>query len=221
MNMDCWNCGKPATKSFGVINVLTLEREKEAGGYSDRRSDARSWLPPSKGQRAYCDTCFEDVIAANSKRAAQLKALNAENMAERALRILEKGKVDVYQYRAAIDKVLGQVKTEPEWFGSADEVVAAIVLVHKGHSIRMQYKVGGYRVDICLPKWKVLLEIDGIYHKGKRQSDAERDQQILSHQPQGWRIVRIPTELLEKNPSKLVEAINALLKRKSKGGITL
>lgn len=210
MKQECWLCGKPATKSFEVINVLNAEKARE---YHWNNYE-RSWIPPSKGQRAYCDKCFADVLSINADRMAKIRVLKAENMIERAIRILEKGKVDVYRYRAAIDKVCEQVRSKPEKFNSADEVAAAIVLIHKGHSIQMQYKVGNYRVDICLPQWKVLLEIDGVHHK--RKVDAERDEKILSMLPQGWRIVRIPTAYLEENPSKLIEAINALFHKRAK-----
>jgi very-short-patch-repair endonuclease len=217
--MVCWKCGEPATKSFNVINILTLEREREQGRYSAGKYDAREWIPPSKGQRAYCDDCFKTVMAENLQRLEQLRILKTEKSIERAIRILEKGKVDVYRYREAIEKVSEQVRTHPEQSDSSDEIAAAIILVYKGYAIQMQHKIGNYRIDICIPKWKVLLEIDGIHHKGKKKADAERDGKILSMLPLGWRIVRIPTDQFEQNPAKLIEAINALLTQRNKGGV--
>ena len=75
----------------------------------------------------------------------------------------------------------------------------------------MQYKIGRYQVDFLLPEIGVVLEIDGDRHKYKKNYDNARDAYIKKQLGYGWDIVRIKTEYLDKNASKLVEAINGVI----------
>lgn len=214
---NCWICGKPATKSFGVYNVLETAKVKEK--YDLAAFEVKNFTEPSQGQRAYCDNCFAKALSEKQELVTRYRVLGAHIMCERAIRILEKGKVNVYEYKTAIEKVTDYVIQESDKFDSADEVAAAMVLIHKGYSIKMQFSVGRYRVDIALPNDKLLIELDGPTHEKRKKQDQERDAKIISTLPQGWRIVRIPTNLFEQNPSKLIQAVNAVLKERHKNEV--
>ena len=62
----------------------------------------------------------------------------------------------------------------------------------------------------------VCLEIDGGYHETKRISDSKRDIEIRKLLGDEWEIIRIKTNYLEKDPEKLLDAIDALYAEKKK-----
>ena len=95
-------------------------------------------------------------------------------------------------------------------FDSADEIIAAIILISNGVRVRPQYKVGAYQVDLLMPDLKIALEIDGIYHAGKRYKESARDKEIKATLGEGWEVVRIGTKHIEENAEKLLPAIQAL-----------
>ena len=219
MKHKCWVCGGEAVKGFEIYNRRATEKEREQYGGSD--SDVPLWLlkvavSPSDGQRVYCADCFDKTVAEKQELSNMLAVLNIKNMLEKAIRMLERQGSDIYDYRDAIERVQNYAISSPEKFASSHEALAAIILIHNGYKIKMQYPVANYRVDFYLPKLKVLLEIDGYLHKNRKKQDAERDKKILAAMPAGWQIVRIPTEHIERKADLLITAIKAVLDERAK-----
>ena len=95
-------------------------------------------------------------------------------------------------------------------FDSADEIIAAIILISRGVKIQPQAKVGRYQVDFLLPDYKVVLEVDGYTHQTRRKYDSHRDAEIMETLGESWEVVRISTKALETKAIKIIEAIPAL-----------
>ena len=60
--------------------------------------------------------------------------------------------------------------------------------------------------------------MDGrLFHSGKRNEEIFRDELIERKMGEGWYVIRIDTENINKNITKLISAIKAVIKyRKSK-----
>ena len=69
----------------------------------------------------------------------------------RALCILEKQDLCIYDYKEAIDAVREFAEEQPDKFDSAYEMIAAIILVDNEIECKPQYKVGVYQCDFCIP----------------------------------------------------------------------
>ncbi len=75
---------------------------------------------------------------------------------------------------------------------------------------RRQVVVGASIVDFMAPARKLVVEVDGGYHgdAGRRRSDARRDRRL---ERAGYRVVRIPAELVLTNLAGAVQLIRAAL----------
>lgn len=104
------------------------------------------------------------------------------------------------------------------WFQSTEEIMVAIELIQKGYKINHQVQIFEIRVDFVVPELKVVLEVDGrLFHSGKRNEEIFRDELIERKMGEGWYVIRIDTENINKNITKLISAIKAVIKyRKSK-----
>ena len=167
-------------------------------------------------QRCYCEDCFRAVTEQHKKDVAEYARLKKKLMFERAVRLLERQSLELYDYQEAIKAVEEFAAGHPNKFDSAYEMIAAIMLIDNEIPCEMQYKVGCYQCDIRLPTMKVILEVDGDRHKYRKKFDAERDQEIMRELGTGWEVVRIKTDYLEKNADLLVEAIRAIVDERRK-----
>lgn len=202
MKIKCWNCGKIATKTI-PHSYFDAETEKYI-----------EWMPktekPSQWYRCYCDECYDEVQAEEQEEMKQYIYLKKRMMFRRACNLLEKQNTDMYAYKEAIDVVDEHIQNHPDKFDSSYEVVAAIILVQNRIMVKMQYKIGKYQVDFLLPELGIALEIDGERHKYTKGKDSKRDAEIKKALGYGWEVIRIKTEYLDMNASKLVKAINAV-----------
>jgi leucyl-tRNA synthetase len=75
-----------------------------------------------------------------------------------------------------------------------------------------QVVVGASIVDFMAPARKLVVEVDGGYHADARRqrSDARRDKRL---ERAGYRVLRLPAELVLGNPSQAVEQVRAALTR--------
>ncbi|GIQ62143.1 hypothetical protein PACILC2_07110 [Paenibacillus cisolokensis] len=177
----CWNCGKK------------VEVEQRTITY-----------------RAFCEQCEKEY---NEKKASDLKEyvrLKTIIMHERAMRILEKQKAEVYLYKEASEAVLEFAMQPGEKFSSSHEMVAAMELIRNHFKVKTQQSVGNYRVDFMLPELHVVLEVDGHLHKHSLVKDNERDIEIRKILGAEWEVVRISTKNIEENIDKLTDAIQAI-----------
>lgn len=193
--MNCWICGKTATKTRPVF-------------------DGFGWITPelSEYHRCYCDECFKEIEKKESEERKLYIKLKKREMFRKAVNLLEKQHTDMYEYREAIEVVRDFMEDNVDKFDSSYEVLTAIVLVQNRIYSKMQYRVGKYQVDFLLPDLLVVLEIDGERHKHKKDYDSVRDKAIKKQLGPHWEIIRIDTDNLDKNAKKIPDAINEVLK---------
>ena len=78
-----------------------------------------------------------------------------------------------------------------------------------GVQFRRQVVVEGrFIVDFAAPREKLAVEVDGGYHAYRRQADSRRDKLIGLL---GWRVVRLPAEMVLREPSAAVERVREAL----------
>jgi len=85
------------------------------------------------------------------------------------------------------------------------------------HHIIFEYQkpIGRFIPDFYLPKYKIVLEVDGLYHTMRRGKDRARDRWFKKH---GMRTVRLPTQdvaIVEKLSKQVF--LTCLVKRSSPG----
>ena len=171
-----------------------------------------------RGQKYSCKACKE--ILAN--RMLDMKNISDKDKKDKKLReaIRRISKMaDINKYDHAI-KLVEESLYKKGWFQSTEEIMAALELTRCGYKFYHQTKIGAYKVDFIIPELKVALEIDGtIYHgKDRKEHETIRDKAITAKLGENWNVVRINTENINKNITKLVPAIKAVLayrKRKS------
>lgn len=203
LKIKCWVCGKPATN--------TLFTEWVGSGFIHR--------DVSPYYRCYCDECSAALVKQDKEERELYVKLKKREMFKKACDLLERQNTKMYEYKDAIDVVREHIEEHPDKFDSSYEVLAAIILVHNRIYAKMQYKVGRYQVDFLLPELLVVLEIDGERHKHKKEYDTKRDVYLQSVLGDGWDIIRIPTEHLDKNAKKLPEAIDKVISYRQTGKV--
>lgn len=212
MKYKCWECGKVVDKIFRYSEIpdnLIID------------DDFWEELPSeyNQGSRCYCEECGKRITEeAKSDMALYIK-LKKKLMFNKALRILEKQLTDMYDYKDAIEVVKDYAEEHLDRFDSSYEMVAAIVLVKNRIASKMQYKIGKYQVDFLLPDLYVVLEIDGIHHKLRKQYDSNRDAYIKKTLGIPWEIIRIKTDYLDKDAKALPEALKKVIEYREKGRV--
>lgn len=193
----CWKCGKEnPTRKFDLFERDSLS--KTAFCLTDIH------------QREYCEDCFSELSKEKSQDQLTYTMLKSKLMFERAIKMLERQNIEIYDYKDAIDAVQEFAQEKPEKFQSSHEMIAAIILADNEMKVQIQHKIGKYRVDFCIPQLKVILEIDGYLHEFKPRADKSRDVEIRKLLGTDWETVRIPTKYLEQKAELLVEAIKSM-----------
>lgn len=193
MLLQCWCCGKPAetvkltTRGLGFITAPHQER----------------W-------RAYCKECNERVKKEQANIKAEYVKLKKAIMFETAVEKLEGQHLNIYDYKEAIEAVKEYLTDNLDKFDSSYEIMAAIIMIKERVHCKPQVQVGKYRVDFLLPEEYIVLEIDGERHKLKKGYDSVRDKAIKKELGDYWEIVRVDTDLLDKNAKNLVKAIRKI-----------
>ena len=202
MIIPCWNCGKPATETRVFVDEFGTRYQE-----------------PSMLYRCYCAACKDLVDKAEQEERSMYVRLRKREMFRKACTMLEKQCTKMYEYKEAIDTVYDFLEEHPDKFDSSYEVLAAIVLLQNRIYMKMQHKIGKYQVDFLLPDLGVVLEIDGERHKHKRTYDTRRDLAIKRMLGDGWDIIRMPTEYLDKDAKKLPEAIHRVIECREVGRV--
>ena len=201
--MECWICGKEATKTMAIEFKYGCSIPREM----------------SSGVRCYCDECFEKVREQKRTEEAEYVRLKKKAMFDIALGKLESQHVDMYKLKPSIDKVEDYLFKNLDKFDSSYEIMSAIILIDAGVKFQLQKKILQYHVDVYIPSHKIILEIDGDRHKARKAYDNERDERIMDAIGYDWNIVRIPTEHLDKKATKLIQAIDHVVKYRATGKI--
>lgn len=124
---------------------------------------------------------------------------------------------DITKYEKAISVVSEKLST-PGWFQSTEEIMVALELIRRKVKVHHQVRVYSYSVDFVLPEYRVALEIDGPLHQvSSRKKDEEvRDELIVQALGEGYELIRISTDNINTNVTKLMKAIDAILKRRKR-----
>jgi very-short-patch-repair endonuclease len=77
-----------------------------------------------------------------------------------------------------------------------------------GVSFKRQYPVGKYIADFAAPGVKVIVGVDGGYHASRAAADERRDRNLCRA---GYRVLRIPAELVMRDIDAAVELVRAAL----------
>jgi very-short-patch-repair endonuclease len=73
---------------------------------------------------------------------------------------------------------------------------------------RRQVVLGPFIVDLFAPAARLVVEVDGGVHRGRRDYDRLRDEWLRRR---GLRVLRIDAELIERNVGAAVAAVRAAL----------
>lgn len=139
-----------------------------------------------------------------------------ETFWNKALRSIKK-KYNINMYFEEAQIVYDKAMSDYKKFQSSQEMMAAMELIRKRIHTKVQYPILNYKVDFLLPELKVALEIDGGLHKFQIVKDSAREIAImneLNKEDTGWEVIRIPTNMMEKDIQKLVPAIKMLYKKR-------
>lgn len=153
-----------------------------------------------------CDYCKKHK--AKKKKAFEEQEYNAltkrERQFEKAITELYSQTKDQQEYEGAITIARKRV----ECYGSIPEAMVAVELIWLGYSIIPQQPIGKYHVDFCIPKEKIVIEVDGqLYHQKKY--GGEREAFIQMSLGLEWLIIHIPAEKIRGNIKVLDEIITA------------
>lgn len=205
--MTCWICEKQIESGYNRHDYYHTDKTVQGKGRFETKDTAN--------YRCYCKECYEKHNNDRKIEKERYILLKKKLMFERALDLMEKQNCNMYEYRASTIKVQKYLYANIDKFDSADEIIAAIVLIHNGLQIIPQYKIGNYQVDFYIPSLKIVLEIDGeLYHGKVKYRDSQRDAEIKEMLGDGWEIVRIGAKYIEQNCTKLLEAMSAIKKLK-------
>ena len=180
-NQQCWSCGK------------TIPANQFCGC-----------------GRRFCEECETKHMERYKGVVIEYATIKNLVMFERAMRLMEKAGCEMSKYKRYAIAVKRHSAENPEQYRSADEMIAAIVLLEAGYDFEMNKAVGKYHIDIFIPSMYICLEIDGDRHKYSKKEDGQRDLEIRHKLGSKWEIVRIPTKYIEKEPAKIVEAIQGV-----------
>lgn len=161
-----------------------------------------------------CEFCKKEIA---KRRKAKVEAAREELLTTLAeeletdythLKRFEKGTTKFGKpYYDAIDVARKAI----DKFDSVPEVVACIELVYIGARFIVHQKVGDFTVDFCLPKEKVVIEIDGSLYHADADSEAMRDYAIKNMLGDGWIVRHIPSDAVMRNHTVFGTAMKRML----------
>lgn len=160
--------------------------------------------------RRFCEKCEAEHIEKHKGVVFEYATIKNRIMFERSMRLMEKAGCEMTKYKRFATAVEHHSAENPELYRSADEMIAAIVLLEAGYDFEMNKHVGKYMVDVFIPSLHICLEIDGERHKYSKKQDGQRDLELRHILGSKWETVRIPTTYIEKEPWKIAEAIKAV-----------
>lgn len=196
--MKCWYCGNEA--DFVRPTSYTQAGEK---GVHYKEKDFSNY-------RSYCVECKRKHDEETKSDKESYAILKKKVMYERALELLEAQGCEMEKIRNSAIMTQKYLYAHIDKFDSADEIIAAIILISRGVKIQPQAKVGRYQVDFLLPDLKVALEVDGYTHQARKKYDSQRDAELREMLGENWEVVRISTNALETKAIKIIEAIPTL-----------
>ena len=187
LNEKCWICGADVLSSYGPSDVVS------------GRFCHDHWI---EHQRKYKQTVSDYL------------KLKTQVMFERAMRKMDSAGVFMTDIRREAQAVQKHAADCPEAYKSSDEIITAVIMLSAGYDFELNYKVGKYIVDMYLPDLKLILEVDGERHDNRQLQDSKRDTELRRILGDEWEVIRIPTQYIEQNPTRIPDAVIALAKQK-------
>ena len=78
-----------------------------------------------------------------------------------------------------------------------------------GVTFRGQVVIGSFIADVVAPQARLIIEVDGdAYHAARSGADERRDEKLRR---MGYRVLRIPASLVERDVEAAVEMVRAAL----------
>ena len=97
------------------------------------------------------------------------------------------------------------------WYQSTEEIMVGLELRRRKVPYIHQYKLKDYKLDFVIPNYKVVLEVDGIFHtKDKQEKELLRDEIIRFNLGDEWEVIHIKTEYINMNITKTIPAIKGI-----------
>ncbi len=159
-----------------------------------------------------CNSCRELLI---ENQREELKENTKEKKLKWAIGRISKV-ADIKKYEKAIIEVKKEFDVRG-WYQSTEEIMVALELKKRKVPYIHQYKIKDYKVDFLIPQFKVVLEVDGIFHtKEKKDKELLRDEIIKFNLGDEWEIIHIKTENININVTRLIPAIKGVKEYRSK-----
>jgi very-short-patch-repair endonuclease len=77
-----------------------------------------------------------------------------------------------------------------------------------GVCFKRQVRIGRYICDFVAPSAKLVVEVDGGYHRTRRAADARRDRALVR---MGYRVVRVEAELVLRELPRALQRVREAL----------
>ena len=162
--------------------------------------------------RLKCSTCRSIQAKQKQRQREEERKNKCLCRIEKSIAFLKKH-YDIKDYEPAIVSIKEKAG-KPGWFQSINEILVALELTRLKIKAKHQASVCNYRVDFLLVDFKVILEVDSLFHN--KEKDQKRDEFIKSKIGTEWEIIRVDGELLKKNLRRLVPGIKSVLTRRRK-----
>lgn len=162
-----------------------------------------------------CKDCRTELVRQAREEGNAVSTDKKQKKLENAVRRISRV-TDIAPYEDAI-RLVKQSLNRFGWYQSTEEIMVALELIRRGVKAYHQVRIFEYTVDFILPGIKVALEIDGkIYHgKDKLEYQSARDDVIMYKLGEGWEMIRISTDNINQNVTKLITGINAVLVKRN------
>lgn len=159
-------------------------------------------------------TCTMCKLMTDAEPKAEVAKETKDRRLDAAIMRISGYTVDMEPYEKAISAVK-KVLYRQGWFDSTEEVMVAIELIKCGYRINHQVPLKRYKLDFVLRDQKVILEIDGPYHNEKTKAKEQlRDDIAIASFGADWEVLRISTDDINANITRLSKAITKSVERR-------
>jgi very-short-patch-repair endonuclease len=109
--------------------------------------------------------------------------------------------------KAVLEERAQAMRAAPSW--SEASLWRCLKASQLGTRFIRQAPLGRFVVDFLAPAARLAVEVDGPYHARRVTADARRDRVLRRL---GYRVLRLPAELVEKDVAGAVELVRAALR---------
>lgn len=168
-----------------------------------------------RGSQYACKDCRTELVRQTREEGNAISTDKKLKKMKDAVKRISKV-ADITPYEDAI-RLVKQNLNRCGLYQSTEEIMVALELIRRNVKSHHQVRIFEYTVDFILPDMKVALEIDGkIYHgKDKLEYQSIRDDAIMYKLGKGWEMIRISTDNINQNITRLIPGINAVLVRRN------